>query len=180
MLSKPIGFVRTHPLAIDFMIILATVIQTALVSKKKIPNLWRVLTDMQPPERVETLYLSALGTAAIVSGFAGVVVIFALSASGRRFAVLRAKGGQALKSNWLSTTSSGLQAVLAFTLAEILSLIDHSFLSPYLFQVGLLLLIHSSVRLIWLLSELADVVVAEDVTTLNNENQPKSANELFD
>lgn len=178
MKQKVAAVFRSRPRSIDAFLLMVTAVQAWLAYKTVIPDLWGVLSNGTQPERVEALYTGALGTAAIVSGFSGVVVVFALTAGGPRFQRLRVRGGKALKANWMSATNSGFVAVFAFTSATITSLIGFEQLAPYLFQAGFLLLTHSSLRLLWLLSELSEIVVAEDKDSLRQARQIKSAREL--
>lgn len=178
-MKKFVEILRSRPRTIDFILLVLTGVQAFFAYKKVGPDLWKALSAHLEPGRVEALYLGGMGTAAIVSGLSGVVVIFALTAPGRRFTSLRAQAGKELRATWLSTTASGFFSVLAFTTSVILSLMNAPFLAPYFFQAGVVILIHSSIRLLWLLGELSDVVVATDKTDLDKEKQVESASELF-
>lgn len=180
MKQKAVMILRAHPRSIDAFLLMVTAVQAWLVHKGTLPDLWGALPSATNPERVEGLYASALGAAAVVSGFSGVVVVFALTANGQRFQRLRVRGGKALKANWMSATNSGFIAVFAFTFATVASLIGIGQLAPYLFQAGSLLLAHSSLRLLWLLGELSEIVVAEDKDYLHQARQVNSARELHD
>lgn len=177
MRKKAKETLQARPHAIDALLLLVTTVQAYLAYRGKFPDLWRALSNSSP-ERAEGLYTGALGTAAIVSGFSGVVVVFVLTANSPRFQRLRVGGGKELKANWMSATTSGFIAVLAFTSATMTSLIGLQNLAPYLFQAGFLLLTHSSLRLLWLLSELSEIVVAEDKDSIRQARQVKSAREL--
>lgn len=178
MKQKAVTILRARPRLIDAFLLLVTAVQAWLVGEGTLPDLWGALPSTSDPGRVEGLYTGALGTAAIVSGFSGVVVVFALTANGPRFQRLRVRGGKALKANWMSATNSGFIAVFAFTSATLSSLVGSERWAPYLFQAGFLLLIHSTIRLMWLLGELSDIVVAEDKDFLHQARQVNSAREL--
>lgn len=178
MKQKVATVLHAHPRLINVFLLAVTALQAWLVGERHLPDLWGALPSGTSPERVESLYTGALGTAAIVSGFSGVVVVFALTASGPRFQRLRVRGGNALKANWMSATNSGFIAVLAFTSATIGNLVGFERCAPYFFQAGFLLLTHSALRLLWLLGELSEIVVAEDRDSLYEQRQVKSAREL--
>ncbi|MCQ4608813.1 hypothetical protein KBX14_00015 [Corynebacterium sp. CCUG 61414] len=169
---------RSYPRLIDATLLTLTMLHALLALTGQIPDIWHALSDSATPDRTESLYTGALGAAATVSGFSGVVVIFALTANGKRFQKLRVLGGKALKSNWISSTSSGFFAVLAFTLANLLSLLNCPSIAPYIFQAGFLLLAHSSIRLVWLLGELTEIVIAADRDAIKQARQVSSTREL--
>ena len=178
--QKTATILRTHPRAINAFLLTVTAVQALLVRNGMLSDLWSALPSGTYPERIEGLYTGALAAAAIVSGFSGVVVVFALTADGPRFQRLRVHGGKALKANWMSATNSGFIAVFGFTSATVVSLIGFEQSAPYFFQAGFLLLTHSALRLLWLLGELSEIVVAADKDSLHQARQVNSARELYD
>lgn len=162
-----------QPRKVDVLIILFVVLHTVLSMKNAIPNIWELQQSPEKAASLESLYIGALGAGAIVAGFAGVVVIFALSAPGERFRKLRVDGGTALLANWTSTSASGFLSSLMFLVAAIGSILWGHPLAPFFFELGFLLLAHGSIRLLWLLRQFAEVVRATDIdseTSGNNES----------
>lgn len=174
MWDQIVGIVRSHPWVVDLGLLLAVLTHGVLTYLDVVPNVWGPFSTSINLDNTLSIYLSALGPASIVTGFAGVVVVFALSASGERFRTLRVMGGRHLTANWLATTVSGFVACVSFMTAAILTLWSPRLLPAFIFEFGLVILTHGAIRLLWQLSK---VVVAED----NVRSQPRtpSAEELF-
>ena len=54
---------------------------------------------------VAAFYLGAAAAVAMIGGFAGMVVVFAMTQGLKRFAKLRAVGGESLETNWIHPIS---------------------------------------------------------------------------
>lgn len=135
---------------------------------------WHVWQELLVNPQVGTeLYLGAAVSASILAGFSGVVVVYGLTAPGSRFTTLRAEAGAALPRNWTSTSIAGFLASGLFVGAAVLSSIGQAFWSPWLFELGLFLLMHAAIRIIWLLRELMAVAVQTDSDRLGEVDEAK-------
>lgn len=128
----------------------------------------RALVKHSSPGDAAALFLGGATVAAMVAGLAGVVVVFALSAPGKRVRTFRLKGGQPLLSNWTSAVVVSFIAALLCLIASFLRLIDARGWG-WLFELAVLLQMHAAVRLIWLLRKLAEIVAAEDRTATEDD-----------
>lgn len=123
----------------------------------------------------ETLTTSS----ALVTGFAGVVVVFGLQSDSKRFRQLRIDGGKALQSSWSSVSASGFLALAAGFLAVIAFGGPLQPAGPWLVAVGTLLLTHSGIRLLWLLRMMASTVKGEDFVSRKSEKVIKTSSIPF-
>ncbi|NKY89767.1 hypothetical protein [Nocardia veterana] len=110
-----------------------------------------------------TLYLGVASAAAIVAGFAGVVIVFTIGSGARRIRVFRFRAGKALQRAWMAVVAEPFMATLIGILAAIVEITSRKEIAPWLFEFGLVLLIHGSVMLLRLLHELVGIVYVEDV-----------------
>lgn len=138
-----------------------------------VPDIWAEFLTVSPALQ-SSLYLGLMGGAAILSGFAGVIVVFGLSATSDRFREFRVKGGKRLARNWASTCSSGLGAAALSLLAAILAFSPLFFAAPWLFELAILFVVHSGIRLTWLLRGLVKVVRFDDIEFLQAKNEKAS------
>ncbi|PPH23316.1 hypothetical protein C5C99_01375 [Rathayibacter sp. AY1C4] len=155
-------FLRDEPFKVDGGLVLLGVLHWA-ATQLWLPNVWLGLASADPQSDVQALYIGVLAAAAVVAGFAGVVVIFGLSAQTPRFQTFRATAGATLGKAWMSTTLSGFEAVALCIAATVVSLAGAAWLGPWLFEISLLVLLHGTARLVWLLRQLIKIVVADDV-----------------
>lgn len=174
---KKLGkFLTSRPISIDILLLLFVVTHAALTLWNKIPNIWGGQLGHEKLASLEALYIGALGAGAIVAGFAGVLVIFALSAPGERFRKLRIEGGKPLLANWITTSVSGFIATALFLIATVMSVLWNQEIAPFLFELGVLVLSHGAIRLLWLLREMVGIVRAEDD---DKSNPDDSAQKFF-
>ena len=88
-----------------------------------------------------TLFLGTAAAAAILAGFAGVAVVFGLTADGDRVSVFRLEAGKSLRGTWTSTSLAGFAAA-GLSLGAAITVVNgrmslppgfsnsHSFLGP--------------------------------------------------
>ncbi|MDJ0350606.1 hypothetical protein [Cryobacterium sp. PH29-G1] len=164
------AFVRDQPFWVDAILTVIVAAQFAATLLGYIPNIGSGLIDRADQGPVQALYLALLGPAAIVAGFAGVVVVFGLTANGDRFQKFRADAGPALTRTWVASTLSGFEAVVLGLTAAVLSVVGVPWLAPSFFELALLVLIHGALRLVWILSALIGIVRAEDITNTDATN----------
>lgn len=110
-----------------------------------------------------TLYLGAAAAAAIVAGFAGVVIVFTIGSEVRRVRAFRFRSGKPLQRAWMAVVAEPFAATLLGLVAAMAQLTSGRRVAPWLFELGLVLLVHGAILLLWLLRELVEIVYAEDV-----------------
>lgn len=165
------AFVREQPLWVDLIALALVSAHATLTALGWLPNVWAVLEGSKRVEGAQALYLGLLGPAAIVAGFAGVVVVFGLSASSARFIEFRARAGQSLKRTWVASTLAGFEAAGLCTAATVINWIDEiQWVAPFALELALWLLLHGSGRLIWILAEMIGITRADDVTMADETN----------
>lgn len=175
-LKKLKGLTQDHPRAITILLVGAVLAHALLTFYDYIDNTWA--SFLQSESRI-SVYLAACSVAAIVAGFAGVVVTFGLTAKGERFRTLRASAGKHLGDNWASTSISGFSAAGLGLLAAILDASGLAYLGPWIFELSLLILIHGTVRIIWLLRNLADITGSGDEEAVERSNRTTVTKEYF-
>lgn len=175
-LNKIKGLAQDHPKVITALLIVAVLVHAILTFYGLIDNTWASFLESGSTISV---YLAACSVAAIVAGFAGVVVTFGLTASGERFRVLRASAGKHLGDNWASTSISGFTAAGLGLLAAILDASGLAYLGPWIFELSLLILIHGTVRVIWLLINLGDITGSGDKEAVERSQRTAVNDEYF-
>jgi hypothetical protein len=158
------AFVREQPFWVDFIALVLVCAHATLTALGWIPNVWAVLQGAGRVEGAQSLYLGMLGPAAIVAGFAGVVVVFGLSAGSSRFTRFRARAGNSLKRTWVASTLAGFEAAGLCTAATVINWMDTvQWVAPFTFELALWLMLHGSGRLVWILSEMIGITRADDI-----------------
>lgn len=174
--TKMKGLVKDRPKIVTVVLFCVVVLHIVLTYTGVISNTWE--TFLKNPDRID-VYLAAGSVAAIVAGFAGVVVTFGLTAQGRRFQTLRVRAGKSLGDNWASTSISGFAAAGLGLLAAILDASGLQQFAPWFFELALLVLVHGTMRVIWLLRELADITGLDDQETVERSTRTKISPDSF-
>lgn len=156
--------IKDRPAVVSGVLVLAVVIHGA--AARHWESVWTIGHALRKAQGVSDLYIGAAGAVAMVGGFAGVVVIFALQQNLKRFMVMRVQGGESLESNWihpivLTFAAAGLLLTAAFS-----ELAGSRVAGTWLFELAIVLSIHGAVRLVWLLAHLATTVRREDEKAL--------------
>jgi hypothetical protein len=126
-----------------------------------------------------TLYLGAAAAAAIVAGFAGVVIVFTIGSEADRIQRFRVKSGKTLQVAWMAVVAEPFAATLFGVVAAMIQVTSGKHVAPWFFELGLAFLIHGALLLLKLLSEVVQIVHAQDtVTHVKKTEIPTS--ELFD
>lgn len=167
------GVLRGQPFWIDGFAIVLVGLHFVATWRGWTPNVWAALSEPTAQSAAQAIYLGMLGPAAIVAGFAGVVVVFGITASSERFRKFRAKAGKSLRRTWVSSSLSGFEAVGFSVAAALLSVSGLTLLASFAFEASLLLLIHGTLRLIWILAQMIGIVRADDVVATDQASSFK-------
>ncbi|WP_206492732.1 hypothetical protein [Rhodococcus sp. KRD162] len=109
-----------------------------------------------------SIALGLASVAAIAAGFAGAIIVFGISGDTAIMRQFRLKTARALRANWVSVIgSSFLSAVLSLIAAGFVAAQWYELSAPTL-TFGLLLLIHSLLRMMWLFGVLLSLVTTQD------------------
>lgn len=164
------GFLRSQPFWIDGVLLTLVCIHLFATSIGWIPDIWTALADPKKQIQAQDIYLGMLGPSAIIAGFAGVVVVFGLTASTERFKRFRVQAGRSLRRTWSSTSMSGFVSVALAVVAALCGIAELFWLAPYVFEACLLLFAHGAIRLVWILSQMIGIVRADDVVDADRAN----------
>lgn len=115
------------------------------------------------------IYAGTTAAGAVVAGFAGVVLIFTISAQVPRVRMFRDRGGESLRRTWLVVVAEPFVATFLGIIAAVAQTTSGRIVAPFLFELAVVLLAHGALRLIWLLSELVRIVAADDKLVTENE-----------
>ncbi|WP_432854840.1 hypothetical protein ACQPXB_21050 [Amycolatopsis sp. CA-161197] len=126
-----------------------------------------------------TLYLGAAAAAAIVAGFAGVVIVFTIGSEVDRIQRFRFKSGETLQFAWMAVVAEPFAATMLGVLAAMIQVTSGKQVAPWFFELGLAFLIHGALLLLKLLRELVQIVHAQDTLTHAKKTEIPSS-ELFD
>lgn len=159
-----------HPALVDATALLIVAIHATTTWLGWFPDLWAPLIAADTGAQAG-LYLGFFGAAALVSSFAGVVVIFGVTPQTPRFQKFRVEGGKSLARNWAWTSAAGfLGSALALS-AGIATLSGGEWLAPWFLELAIGLVAHSSVRLVILLHALVGIVRNDDIEAVRVQAQ---------
>lgn len=172
------GHLLDRPSTVTIVIAVVVAAQFA-VSKLWLPFLspstfFAAVKPEQLPATIGSLALGVAAVAAMVGGFAGVVVVFGLSSEDERFRLVRINASTSLRSNWMSIVTTPLAAAFGAILAAGFATALWAGAAIWILEVCFLLAAHGAVRLVVLLNELVRVVHFAD------EAAQKAANTLKD
>lgn len=135
------------------------------------PLQWALdVPEANRPDAFASLATGVAGVAAMVGGFAGVVVVFGLSSNDERFRQVRLKASTSLRRNWTSIVTTPLFAAFGAMGAAALATGRHETSSLWVLEACVLLAAHGALRLVVLLAALVKVVHASDE---QNESPPE-------
>jgi len=154
-----------HPALLDAIFLAVVGLHAAATAIGLMPNLWAPLAATDVSAQAG-LYLGFFGAAALVSSFAGVVVVFGLTPESLRFRRFRVNAGGSLARNWTWTSSVGFFGAALALAASVAALSGGAWLAPWFLEFAVFLVTHSAVRLVLLLKGLVKVVRADDVAAL--------------
>jgi hypothetical protein len=132
-------------------------------------NIARILDRTATNGEITTLHVGVVAFGVTTAGFAGVVVVFGLTADAERFRRLRREGGDRLRATWVSVVSLSFLSAFVAVGAAIAALADWVQPSVWAILVAVLLLAHASLRLLWMLTSLARVKQGDDQDSGNEE-----------
>lgn len=167
-MKKIIGLLKDWPSLATGLIIGILALQVVLVREGVIPY-W--LEGLCKSNEANDLYLAMLGAAALQASFAGVVVVFGLSAQPRAFRSLRNAAGRLLVNNWMSISYSGFLSAGCALAATLINMLGDKWFSPWFFEASVLFCTHGVIRLLWLFKQLIRVVGDVDSEELQKESE---------
>lgn len=133
-------------------------------------NLFASVDAQDLPTAISSLSLGVAAVAAMVGGFAGVVVVFGLSSDDERFRLVRLNASTSLRRNWTSIVTTPLAAAFGAILAASVATAGVAAAAIWILEACLLLAAHGAVRLVVLLNELVRVVHYADEATQKAAN----------
>lgn len=172
-----VAILQDHPWVATLFSFVLVVAHFLFVHFEVWPDAWAPL--LASPDKGMAIYLGAASASAIVAGFAGVVVVFGLTATGEKFRTLRLDAGRSLGSNWTSSSVSGFSSAGIALGASITTATGFYFWSPWMLELSLLLLLHGTVRIIWLLRLLMKIVAAQDASEAKKDKTVELTEDYF-
>jgi hypothetical protein len=88
--------------------------------------------------------------------------VFGLQSESSRFRRFRWAGGGRLIGNWMAVIGTPIVASFLSLAATVGVDVNYPTLARWLFEASIALLLHTSLRVLWLLRALANVVAADD------------------
>ncbi|AWB94726.1 hypothetical protein DCE93_02855 [Agromyces badenianii] len=167
-----------YPLFVS-LLILAAVVAHFLVSQRwPVVNVAAALANTEAGDAQDTLTSLALGVAgvsAMVGGFAGVVVVFGLGSENDRFRLLRQKGSQRLRANWISVVLSSFTGAFGALISAVIVVAFGAEPGMWILELCILITAHAAIRLTCLLAGLAGIVDSEDEDHARTRNTVRTA-----
>jgi len=109
---------------------------------------------------------------------AGIILVFVVGSSSPRLRSFRDAAGRPLRKTWMTIIAEALAGTLLGILASITQTTSGRIVAPWLFELGIVLLVHGSLRLLWLLREMVAIVAADDHEATREERSIK-LDEIF-
>ncbi len=164
-------------------ILIAFVLTHFTVSRLWLPELSPAslfgAVDVQDlPSAISSLSLGVAAVAAMVGGFAGVVVVFGLSNEDDRFRLVRLNASTSLRRNWTSIVTTPLAAAFGAIVAAAAATASFTSAAIWILEICFLLAAHGAIRLVVLLNELVRVVHYADEAAQKSANTVDE-NEFF-
>jgi hypothetical protein len=151
---------QERPQRLNAFIVLFVGVHVVSTALGFLPDVWAGLH--LNVELSRTIYTAVTAAGAMMAGFAGIVVIFGLTSGSERFRRFRHRASGSLQRTWSTVSSAGFWSMgLGFS-CLLLSAGNLDRAATWVLEVALLLLAHSSVRLIWILNVLVGIVAVED------------------
>lgn len=140
---------KDRPFYVTLVLLLLVLLHLAATIFSLVPDVWATLqADLSSSIAV---YLGLSSGAAILAGFAGVIVMHGLTASSERFRKYRLAAGKTLYANWASISSAGFLSAALSLVAAIVAAGGAGMVGPWIFELALLCAAHGTLRLLWLL-----------------------------
>lgn len=160
--AKLLAVTQNHPRGVTIAILAGWGVQLGATLLGWLPSPWTLLVDAPNATPSVSIYLGLATVSSLVAGSAGLVITLGLAARGDELRVFRRTTGPVLRRTWTSILSSAFVAAGLGLTAALLAGIQAGAYSPWLFELGILLLAHSAVRMVWLLRAMMLVIRAED------------------
>lgn len=167
------GLFADYPLFVSVVVVALVGVHFWAAQVWPIVNVAQTLAQSQVPEPRDSLMQLALGVAsvaAMVGGFAGVVVVFGLGSEHDRFRLLRLAGKRRLRANWVSVVLSSFAGAFGAVISAVVIVGFGVQPGIWTLEVCLLFAAHGAIRLTALLAGLAGIV---DEGDQDNERKKK-------
>jgi hypothetical protein len=164
MLDAGKAFVQDQPGPISISLVVAVAAHGLLTGPYQWLNPFKGLQagDKDTTSTAVTIYLGTAGAASIVAGLAGVILVFVIGSPSPRLRRFRDTASKPLRKTWTTVVAEPFAAALLGILASITQTASGRIAAPWLFELGIVLLVHGTLRLLWLLREMVAIVGADD------------------
>lgn len=172
------GLFANYPLFVSLLILAAVVAHFLASQRWPVLNVAAALANTEAGDAQDTLTSLALGVAgvsAMVGGFAGVVVVFGLGSENDRFRLLRQKGSQRLRANWISVVLSSFTGAFGALISAVIVVAFGAEPGMWILELCILITAHAAIRLTCLLAGLAGIVDSEDEDHARTNNTVRTA-----
>ena len=139
---------------------------------------YKALTRDDQVSTAVAIFAGTAGAAALVAGFAGVVLVFTIGAPGPRLRTFRYRGGGSLRRNWIVVVAEPFVSTLLGLVAAVTATTSGRPVAPWLFELAVALLAHAATRLVWILHELVQIVAVDD-RLLDQKDREVPLNQIF-
>ncbi|GAA1404038.1 hypothetical protein [Oerskovia paurometabola] len=171
--DRVVAFLQDRPRGVTVSLILLVAAHAVLAHFLPSLDFWDALREPSESsvQNTVTIYLSLSGASALAAGFAGVVIVFGLGSTSVKFLTFRVRAGRSLRRNWTSVIGSSFAAAGGATVAALLAVSGELWIAAWVFELGLVLVIHPVIRMVWLLWVLMGVVESDDAVVISAQNR---------
>lgn len=159
---------RMVGVAVDRPTVVATILTGLVATHAVLASRWEWLSPYKAMVRAEsisttvTIYLITAAAAALVASLAGVIIVFVISAQTPQVRVFRREAGPELRRTWIAVVAEPFVATFLGVIAAVTQTTAGGRVAPWMFELAVVLLAHSSLRLVLLLRELVAIVASDD------------------
>ena len=166
-LAKLVG---DHPWFVSLVLVAAVAAHALVVRAGLLSNPWVTVTDQTVDSQV-SLHLGLAGVAAVVAGFAGVVVVFVLQSASPRFRRFRQLAPRGVRSTSLSIVAAPMGSAVLALACGLLVMGGYGTLAMWGFELGLLVLFHGLLRTMAFFRSMIKLVQYDDAGDLKDERK---------
>lgn len=167
--SRYMRMAKDRPGRVTLLVLLVVATHFVASQQGVLPAIPRQLVEHPS---VFELYLGAAAVLALVAGFAGVAIVFAMTPHISVLQRVRRQGGDRLRANWISLVATPVMTSLAFLTAAAVFFAGEPRAAGWIFEISALLTLGSAARLIWIFALLVRLDIDHEVPA------PKQALEL--
>jgi hypothetical protein len=170
--------VEDNPTVITAVLVAVVAGWRICVWRRLVPSYIETFLSKTDPTISVPIALGLASVAAIAAGFAGAIIVFGISSDSVIMQAFRKKTGNALRANWKSVIASSFASAVLGLFGATLIAAHWIWLAAPTLLLGVLLLLHSLTRMVWLFGVLLNLVATQD-HQIDRKARKRTTSEIF-